>query len=166
VLHCHDLIAEARRRGWAPNRVWEERDALAELDVMHERARLIADASSSIVLHGDELAPDLRSWIRDLLERSLLEPRLWGTAAIPSFVLRFWAFRRLDATLLAEGALATTLAAILAAGERRGGMEPLASPYNDFTDCYAFATGALHLTTRVSRTTRSTDARGSPGRCS
>jgi hypothetical protein len=146
VGHCRDLLDDAERLGWTLDGVWWDRDALAELDFMHERNRLVADAAAVLALHGDTSDPALRSRVVPLLERTVREPRLWGASGIPPLLMRFWAWRRHDATIAPEFALAATLQATMAAADGRGGMEPLPSPYYDFLDCWAAEVGAAHLT--------------------
>ena len=146
--HCRDLLDDAERLCWTPDLVWFDRDALAELDFMHERSRLLADADAAAVLalHGDTSDPELRSRVVPMLQRTVREPRLWGCGGIPPLLMRFWAWRRHDATIVPELALAATLQATMAASEGRDGMMPLPSPYYDFQDCWAGDVGAAHLT--------------------
>jgi hypothetical protein len=138
--HCADLIAEARADRFDPDLVWAQRDPLAEFDIMWERRRLVGDCTATLVLSGVEDPHYDKHYAAELVMATFLRPHLWGLAAVPALIVRYWAACRLHPGADTERHLAGQLRAILAAslGELPG-VGPLASPYYGFIDCWAYS---------------------------
>jgi hypothetical protein len=138
--HCADLIAEAQTRRFDPDLLWAQRDPLAEFDIMWERRRLVGDCAATLVLGGTTDVRYDQSYAAKVIEATFRQPRLWGLAAVPALIVRYWAACRVHAGADTERDLGAQLRAILAASaEQPGGVRPLASPYYGFTDCWAYS---------------------------
>jgi hypothetical protein len=134
--HCVDLLNEAQARNFDPELIWGERDILAEIDIMTERARLVADCAATLVLSGGAILPSLRNYCRDLIASSFGPRSIWGHAAVPAGVVRVWALRRVDATLTPDRILYSLLLGLLHAARDKGGRGiGLPAPYYDFEAC-------------------------------
>jgi hypothetical protein len=145
VEHCRDLLLEAESRGFRANIVWADTSLLGEFDIMWERRRLVADCAAVLLLSGFDLEPELRRYAGELVTASVAAPRLWGLGAVPAFIVRNWAQRRIDATLAPDLALGVTLKALVRTARAEDGAVPLYGPYFNFLDCWAVGYGIRHL---------------------
>jgi hypothetical protein len=138
--HCADLIAEAQTSRFDSDLLWAQRDPLAEFDIMWERRRLVGDCAATLVLSGVENPHYDMHYAAKLVLATFLRPNLWGLAAVPALIVRYWAACQVHAGADTERHLAGLLRAILAAslGELPG-VGPLASPYYGFIDCWAYS---------------------------
>jgi hypothetical protein len=143
--HCRDLLIEAESRGFRADVVWADTGLLEEFDIMWERRRLVADCAAALLLSGSDLEPDLRQYAGGLVRQSVAAPRLWGLGAVPAFIVRNWAQRRIDATAAPDVALGVTLKALVRTAMAEDGAVPLYGPYFTFLDCWAAGHGIRHL---------------------
>lgn len=141
--HCRDLIQEARAQRFEPDKVWAERDTLGEFDVMWERGRLVGDAAATLLLSGRDLDPEDRDYAVQLVEKTVLTPMLWGLAAVPAYILRYWAACRAGDEV--TGSLAVALGALIDATLEQGGRSPLPASYYGFVDVWALNAGLRHM---------------------
>lgn len=143
--HCRSLLAEARVRGYDPKMIWGERNILAEIDIMGERARFLGEAAAALILgEPDEHSYD-RDFARKLVEGSFGPGSLWGHAMIPSAIYRFWSFKRVDATMAPDRILVTILTGLVELqGRRPNQAMALASPYYGFEEViYQLSAGSV-----------------------
>jgi hypothetical protein len=145
VEHCRDLLLEAQSRGFRGDIVWADTSLLGEFDIMWERRRLVADCAAVLLLSGFDLEPELRRYAGELVTASVAAPRLWGLGAVPAFIVRNWAQRRIDATLAPDLALGVTLKALVRSARAEDSAVPLYGPYFTFLDCWAVGHGVRHL---------------------
>ncbi|USA40929.1 hypothetical protein [Pelagerythrobacter marinus] len=142
--HANSLISEAIELGYDPKLTWAQRNPLAEVDIMIERRRLIADAGAFLVLFGVELSPEKRTYLRELLEYSFDPNTLWGQAVIPSMIVRYWAYRKLDATCKPDLALISVLRAVISAARRRdSALAANSPPYYRFDEVLYLTSGGI-----------------------
>lgn len=138
--HCAELLEEASDVGYDPDRVWAERDPLAEFDIQWERRRLVADCASALLLSGRTLSASQRSQAGRLVRSFASDPMLWGQAAIPSVIVAFLARSTVEPGLAAELDLARTLDALLRMNAPDAAGIGLPQPYYGFADVWALIT--------------------------
>lgn len=142
--HAEKLIDEAIEVGYDPSLTWARRSPLSEIDVMGERRRLIADAGAFLVLYRGPEVVRQKAFLRTLLEASFGPNTLWGQGVVPSMLLRFWAFRKVDATLAPEHALLSILNGVLSAPKRPGSaLIANAPPYYRFEHVLHITSGGV-----------------------
>jgi hypothetical protein len=139
--HCADLIAEAQTSRFDPDLLWAQRDPLAEFDIMWERRRLVGDCAATLVLSGTEDPHCDERYAANLIGTTFLRPNLWGLAAVPALIVRYWAACRVHSGADTERHFGAQLRVILAAslGRLLPRVGPLASPYYGFIDCWAYS---------------------------
>jgi hypothetical protein len=136
--HARDLLAEAQAAGFAADQVWAEGFTLDEVDVMHERGRLVALCAAILSLNRDEETPTELADYRDtLVAKSVEQPMLWGFGAVPAYLVRWWAYERRGGVTPSRQ-LAAILVSLLTASKGADGLRPLPGPYYDFTDVWAW----------------------------
>jgi hypothetical protein len=142
--HARSLLLDAEEVRYDPTLTWARTSPLSEIDIMHERRRLIGDASAFLLLHsGQSEVPNL-VLLRKILSSSFGNRTLWGQGVIPSMLLRFWAFRRLDATLAPEIALLSVLHSTVAAASRKEcSIIANAAPYYGFEEVLYLTSGGI-----------------------
>ena len=136
--HAADLVNEAQKHDFDPGRTWAAEDMLSEYDIMSERRNLVGECAAVLALsENSEIAVD-QDYAAELVEASYRTPQLWGQAAIPSLILRYWVTTRRPGVHL-ERAFAKQLEAILrACVDTLPKTRPLPAPYYSFVDCWAF----------------------------
>jgi hypothetical protein len=140
--HCVDLLEEAKRRRYDPDFAWPQRDMFAEADIMSERARLVGDCAATLVLSGADAREYDQDYAAKIIEATVLRIYLWGFAAVPALIVRYWAACRVRAGAYVDHALASHLRQALDVTlERVPEAKPLASPYYGFSDCWAYSNG-------------------------
>lgn len=138
--HSADLIKEAQTRHFDPDLAWAQRNMFAEAEIMVERRRLVGDCAATLVLSGSADAHYDRDYVGNLIEASFLRPNLWGLAAVPAHIVRYWAACRVRAGAHIDRELGEHLRLILEASlERLPNAKALASPYFGFADCWAYS---------------------------
>ncbi len=140
--HCSDLVSEAKEQNFDPDLSWAQREVFAETGIMWERRRLVGDCAATLVLsESSEIAYD-ENYVSNLVEKTYLSPRLWGLAAVPALIVRYWAATRLFAGAYIDLEFGKKLLAITEASQGHiPDTSPLASPYYNFTDCWAYSEG-------------------------
>ncbi len=142
VDHCRDLIQEAQERSFEAEFTWAQFSPLDEIDIMKERLRLVADVCATLVLSGAELSEADKAFVITTLGKSVPPGSIWGEGAIPSLIVRYWALRRLDPTVMPDQLLRGALIALVRAA-RHGEPAP-PSPYYNFEEClYLYSGGQL-----------------------
>jgi len=139
--HARDLMTEAESAGFDATRLWAARSPLGEFDVMRERGRLIGDAAAALFLAGDAADADRRGYAACVLRQTFEHPMLWGSAAVPAYIVRWWAMRRIDATRVPDRRAAGALSALCSAATGKSEIQPLAGPYYGFVDVWAWRNG-------------------------
>lgn len=145
--HCADLLEEASDVGYDPDRVWAERDPLAEFDIQWERRRLLADCESALLLSGSAVGAPHRSQAGRLVRSFASDPMPWGQATIPSVIVAFLARSTVDPGLAAELDLARMLGALLRKNAPDAAGYGLPQPYYGFADVWALITDQPGATT-------------------
>ncbi len=143
--HARDLLAEAQTRDFDPGKVWAARSPLGEFDVMRDRGRMVGDAAAALFLGGSPLEREARRYAADVLRKTFESPMLWGFAAVPAYIVRWWAMRNIDATQVPDLRFARTLQALCWAAEGKGQLQPLAGPYYGFVDVWAYRSGVRNI---------------------
>jgi len=139
--HARDLLSEAEEVNFDPQYTWAAGSPMDEIDVMRERLRLISDAAGALVLSGLPRTTYSHEYAKRLLENSYGPNSIWGQGAVPAAIVRYWAFRKVDATARPDGALMAILRAILAVSGRGGDGTP--PPYYTFEECLFLHSGGL-----------------------
>lgn len=144
--HAQDLLREAQSTFFEPSTTWTGGDPLSEVDIMWHRRNLVAECAAFLLLAKPDEDDDYdRSYAREMAAASLAEPKLWGEGAIPSLIMRYWSGYEWGG-ISAEFGLAAILQHLMSVS--RGKVQdaiPLASPYYDFTSCWARSQGAFWL---------------------
>jgi hypothetical protein len=136
--HCVDLMEEAKERKFDAIHVWPGEDPFSEIDIMVERIRLTADCAAALVLGRSDPRSYSVEYVRDLLSGSFGPGILWGQAAVPAAITRYWAHRRLDASQRPDSILGSLLSGLIAAANGRAtGVDGLPDPYHGFEACWA-----------------------------
>lgn len=146
IEHCIDLIEEAKDHGFSAGRMWGERDPLAEIDVMWERRRLVADCAAVALLGGGVMAAEVRSLAADLVVQVNRKVMLWGQWQIPSHIVAFWARRHVDAMIDREFHLASLLEFVQRANASSNDACPLPQPYYPWPDVWALQRDLPYMT--------------------
>jgi len=144
--HAQDLMREARSTLFEPSTTWTGGDPLSEVDIMWHRRNLIAECAAFLLMsQPDDVSDFDHAYAREMVSASLIEPKLWGEGAIPSLIMRYWSVQRWGG-MSTEVDLAAILQQLLSVsrGHQQNTM-PLASPYYDFTSCWARSQGAFWL---------------------
>ncbi len=139
IEHCADLLTEAKERSFEPDYVWAERDPLSERDIMWERRRLIGDCAAILILSGHKT--ESRPYIESILESTFSAPRLWGLAAVPSLILKYWAINQARASIKFDRLFGSQLRAIIFAGTKSSKIRSLPTPHYNFEECWAYTNG-------------------------
>jgi len=140
--HCLDLISEAQKKEFDAERSWAERSPLEEVDIMKERLRLVADVCATIVLSRCSIDREQSEFITKTLRNSIPSGSVWGEGAIPSLIVRYWAFRNTDATMMPDQLLRGAMYALVNA--TRGVPPNPPSPYYSFEEClYLYSGGQI-----------------------
>ncbi|MCD7059316.1 hypothetical protein [Pelagibacterium xiamenense] len=144
--HAQDLMQEAQDAFFEPTTTWTGGDPLSEVDIMWHRRNLVAECAAFLLLSKpDEDSGYDRAYAREMVSASLAEPNLWGEGAIPSLIMRYWSVYKWGG-ISAELGLADILRQLMSVS--RGRVQntiPLASPYYDFSSCWARSQGAFWL---------------------
>lgn len=135
--HCRDLLAEARDKHYEPDRIWG--NVLDEFDYLWERSRLVADCAATLLLSGEPLDAVDQASASDLVRKTYFNAKIWGLAAVPSLIVRYWAVCRVDAHRRIEQQFEGALRGILECALSKSGRLPLHGPYYGFEDVWAFS---------------------------
>lgn len=144
LSHARDLVEECKRVEYASDANFAVRSPLSEVDVFSERGRLIAEVVSALVLSGRfELAE--KAYLRELIAGSFHPGSYWGQFVVPSMIVRYWAWRRLDATLVPDRALLSILSGYMFSAEQHQLPDRIsnASEYYRFEHVLHSITGGL-----------------------
>lgn len=141
LSHANDLISECKARDYDPNFNDHVAAPLNEIDIFVERARLIAEAASALVL-ANQIDTNDKAYFATLISGSIRPGCLWGQFVIPSLIVRYWAWRSLDATIQPDLALAALLSGYITAAENHRLPDQItnASPYYRFEEVIYQAT--------------------------
>ena len=144
--HAADLLSEAQNTGFEADTTWTAGNVLDDVDIMWHRRNLVAECAA-ILLLAPEGGPNFDvAYARSLAEASIFQPKVWGEGAVPSTLVRYWSIYKWGG-ISSELALATILAKLIdASRERLKDVSPPASPYYNFTECWARLVGAHWMT--------------------
>lgn len=144
--HASDLILEAKGASFAADEVWAEHSPLEEFDVMRDRGRMVADAAATLLIaRSDLLDADAGAYAQTLVSTTVRAPMIWGMAAVPAFLLRWWAFEGAAGSEGSQDVLVTILAALCRSARGEGDRLPLPGPYYTFLDVWAFRNGVENV---------------------
>lgn len=142
LTHAADLLGEAMSSGFEPDTIWTSGDVLSDVDIMWHRRNLVAECAAVLLLA--DYPPNANfdpSYARKLIIASILEPKLWGEGAVVSLIVRYWSVYQWGG-IAGELRLGSVLNMIMAASQETvPNVSPFASPYYDFTSCWARAAG-------------------------
>lgn len=133
LSHAQDLFEECRQLDYDPSNVYASRSPLSEVDIMIERARMIADVVACLVISGILEEKD-RGFARAIIEGSIMPGCLWGQHTVPSLIVRHWAWRKLDARINPEMSMISLLSGYIMASENHHVPDRItnAAPYYNF----------------------------------
>lgn len=153
LAHAVDLVNECEERGFDPQYNDSVQSPLSEVDIFPERARLIADVVAALTL-ANRLGEIDRGYARKLISGSVMPGCLWGQFVIPSMIIRHWAWRRLDASMLPEQSLVSLFVAYIGAAENHSLPDQVtnAAPYYRFEEVlHSNSKGLLGIESDISQ---------------
>lgn len=108
LLHGNDLINEAFNKDYDPKVNFAEQNPFTEVDIFSERARLIAEVAAAVVLSDDPQTID-EVFGAKIISGSFMRGSLWGQFPVPSIIVRYLAWRSLDASAAPDLSLVSLL---------------------------------------------------------